>query len=99
MASARPLVCTNRTGVAELVRGTGAGDVVSADDPAALGAALRPFLLDASLAERAGAVAQAIVEHECGLDTIAEQRERCYREAIDRWRRRWSRDRRSPPSE
>jgi glycogen synthase len=96
MASARPLVCTDRTGVAELVRGTGAGDVVPADDPAALAAALRPFLLDASLAERAGAEARTVVEHECGLDKIAEQRERCYGEAIDRRRRRRSRDRRSP---
>jgi glycogen synthase len=99
MASSRALVCTDRTGVAELVGGTGAGRVVPADDPATLAAALRPFLLDASLAERAGAEGQAIVEHQCGLDTIAEQRERCYREAIDRWRRRRSRDRRSPPSE
>jgi glycogen synthase len=96
MASARPLVCTDRTGLAELVRGTGAGDVIPADDPAALAAALRPFLLDASLTERAGAEARAVVARECGLDKIAEQRERCYGEAIDRWRRRRSRDRRSP---
>lgn len=82
MASARPLVCTDRTGVAELVRGTGAGDVVPADDPAALAAALRPFLLDASLAKRAGAEARAIVERECAPDAIAEERERCYRDAI-----------------
>jgi glycosyltransferase involved in cell wall biosynthesis len=96
MASARPLVCTERTGLAELVRGTCAGDVIPADDPAALAAALRPFLLDASLTERAGAEARAVVVRECGLDAIAEQRERCYGEAIDRWRRRRSRDRRSP---
>jgi glycosyltransferase involved in cell wall biosynthesis len=82
MASARPLVCTDRTGVAELIRGTGAGDVVPSDDPAALAAALRKFLLDASLAERAGAEARTIVERECAPDTIAEERERCYRDAI-----------------
>ncbi|HET7127699.1 MAG TPA: glycosyltransferase family 4 protein [Gaiellaceae bacterium] len=82
MASARPLVCTDRTGVAELIRGTGAGDVVPADDPVALAAALRPFLLDGPLADRAGAEARAIVERECAPDEICEQRERCYRDAI-----------------
>jgi glycogen(starch) synthase len=82
MASARPLVCTDRTGVAELVSGTGAGAVVPADDPAALAAALRPLLLDASLAQRAGDEARAVVERECGATAIAEERERCYRDAI-----------------
>lgn len=82
MASARALVCTDRTGIAELVRGTGAGDVVPADDSAALATALRPFLLDTSLAERAGAEARAIVERESAPDAIAEKRERCYRDAI-----------------
>lgn len=82
MASARPLVCTDHTGVAELIRGTAAGAVVPVDDPAALAAALRPFLLDASLAERAGAEGRAIVERDCAPNTIAEEREECYRDAI-----------------
>jgi glycosyltransferase involved in cell wall biosynthesis len=82
MASARPLVCTDHTGVAELIRGTAAGEVVPVDDPAALADALRPFLLDASLAERAGAEARAIVERHCAPDAIAEEREQCYLDAI-----------------
>ena len=85
MAAGRPLVCTDRTGVAELVRGTGAGHVVAADDPVALADALRPFLLDSARARRAGAEARAIVESQCAPDSTAEQREACYRQAIALW--------------
>ncbi len=85
MAAGRPLVCTDRTGVAELIRGTGAGHVVAADDPVALADALRPFLLGSARASRAGAEARAIVESQCAPDGIAEQREACYRQAIALW--------------
>jgi glycogen synthase len=82
MASGRPLVCTDRTGTAEIVAGTGAGAVVPVDDPASLAEALRPFLLDASAAEHAGREARSVVERECSPDGIAAQREACYEEAI-----------------
>jgi glycosyltransferase involved in cell wall biosynthesis len=85
MAAGRPLVCTDRTGVAELIRGTGAGQVVAADNPAALADALRPFLLDSARAGRAGAEARAIVESQCAPDGNAEQREAYYRQAIELW--------------
>jgi glycogen(starch) synthase len=85
MASARPVVCTDRTGLAELIGGTAAGAVVPADDPGALAAALRPLLLDADTAAAAGQAARALVASECAPDRIATLREACYREAIRRW--------------
>jgi glycogen synthase len=85
MAAARPLVCTDRIGVAEMVTGTSAATVVAVDDPVALGDALRPFLVDPQTAARAGAEARSIVARECGPERIAEQREACYREAIELW--------------
>ena len=85
MASGRPIVCSERTGIAEIVAGTGAGSVVPCDDAAALADALRPYLLDPAAAARAGREARAIVERECSPDRIAEQREACYRDAIGLW--------------
>jgi glycosyltransferase involved in cell wall biosynthesis len=82
MASERPIVCTDRTGTAEIVAGTDAGAVVPVDDPASLAEALLPFLLDPSAAGHAGREARSIVERECSPDGIAAQREACYEEAI-----------------
>jgi glycogen(starch) synthase len=85
MASERPVICTERTGTAEIVAGTDAGNVVAVDDPAALADALRPFLLDPRAAGRAGREARSVVERECSPDGIAAQREACYAEAIQVW--------------
>lgn len=87
MAAGRPLVCTETTGTAELLAGTAAGAVVAPDDPGALAAALRPYLLDPALAGRAGAAGRKVVLEHCAPDRIAMAREGCYREAIGRWRR------------
>jgi glycogen(starch) synthase len=85
MASERPVVCTERTGTAEIVAGTDAGSVVAVDDPAALADALRPFLLDPRAAGRAGREARSVVERECSPDDTAAEREACYAEAIQMW--------------
>jgi glycogen(starch) synthase len=85
MASERPVVCTERTGTAEIVAGTDAGSVVAVDDPAALADALRPFLLDPSAAGRSGRAARSVVERECSPDGTAAEREACYREALRVW--------------
>jgi glycosyltransferase involved in cell wall biosynthesis len=85
MASERPVVCTDRTGTAEILAGTDAGSVVAVDDPASLADALRPFLLDPGAAGRAGRAARSVVERECSPDGIAAQREACYEEAIRVW--------------
>jgi glycogen(starch) synthase len=82
MASGRPVVCTERTGTAEIVAGTDAGSVVAVDDPAALADALRPFLLDPGAAGRAGRAARSVVQRECSPEGTAAEREACYREAI-----------------
>lgn len=91
MASGRPVVCTERTGTAEIVAGTDAGSVVAVDDPAALADALRPFLLDPSAAGRAGRAARSVVERECSPDGTAAEREACYAEAIQVWATKRSR--------
>lgn len=93
MASARPVVTTARTGIAELLRDSGAGSVVPADRPDALAAAMRPFLTDRELAAAAGARGRAIVREHCAPDRIAAEREACYRDAIGRWKTRSRRGR------
>ena len=85
MASGRPVVCTERTGTAEIVAGTDAGSVVAVDDPAALADALRPFLVDPDAAGRAGRAARSVVQRECSPDGTAAEREACYREALRVW--------------
>jgi glycosyltransferase involved in cell wall biosynthesis len=85
MAAARPVVCTARTGTAEIVAGTEAGEIVGVDDVTGLAQALRRFLIDPAAAGRAGREARAVVERECSVDRIVEQREACYLEAIQRW--------------
>jgi glycogen(starch) synthase len=102
MAAARPLVCTSRTGIAELIEAGGGGTVVPALDATALADALRPYLLDPDLAGRVGRHARVIVARECDPDTIAHEREMCYVDAIEHWQRvrngRLRRRRRSLPT-
>jgi glycosyltransferase involved in cell wall biosynthesis len=88
MAASRPVVCTSATGTAEIIAGTHAGAVVAVDDVDGIAAALRPYLVDAAAAEQAGREAYSVVGKHCSPERIAEQREDCYREAIQRWRRR-----------
>jgi glycogen synthase len=85
MASGRPMVCTTQTGMAELIVGSGAGAVVPPLDAEALAAGLRPYLVDASTAVRAGETARAVVTESCAPAVVAEERERCYMAAIEKW--------------
>lgn len=62
LAAGRPLVTTDRTGLAEHDDGTDAITVVPVDDPDALAAALRPLLADAARARRAGTAARGLAE-------------------------------------
>jgi glycogen synthase len=86
MAAGRAVVCTSETGLAELVAGSGAGTVVPPGHPEALAAALRPYLVDRSVAVRAGQTAREIVVEQCAPAAVAEEREGCYLEAIERWK-------------
>jgi glycosyltransferase involved in cell wall biosynthesis len=88
MAAGRPVVCTSRVGLAELIEGTGAGTVVEPDDPAALAAGLRPYLEDRALAAEAGERARAVVTTRLAPARIAQEREVAYEEAIRRWHHR-----------
>jgi glycogen synthase len=90
MAASRPIVVTDGVGVGELLEGD-AGAVVAVGDADGFAAALRPFLLDAELADRAGGAARALVSRHCSPERIAAEREACYLEAIcSRKRRRGS---------
>jgi glycosyltransferase involved in cell wall biosynthesis len=85
MASGRAVVCTDNTGSAELLAGTGAGAVVPVGDADRLVRALRPYLLNAELAALAGDRAQHVVAEHCDPERIAELRESCYQDAGRRW--------------
>ncbi len=82
MACARPVVYTSNVGVGEVLRGTDAGTEVPVDDARALANALKPYLLDSDHAARAGATGREIARLRCGPDIIAEQRERCFDDAL-----------------
>jgi glycogen synthase len=85
MASRRAVVCTDRTGSAELLAGTGAGGVVPVGDAGRLAQALLPYLLDSELAAHAGRRARRVAAEHCNPERIAELREACYEEARRRW--------------
>jgi glycogen synthase len=86
MAAGRPIVCTSRVGLADLVNDTGAGTVVAPDDPAALAEGLKPYLESPLLAAEAGERGREVVRTRLAPDEIASQREAAYDEAIRRWR-------------
>ena len=92
LAFGRPVVCRSSSGLAELLRESGAGTVVEDEGPEALAAALRPYLEDPRRAAEASASARELVERHCAPDVIAAQREAVYEQAVSSARRR----RRSP---
>ncbi len=86
MACGRPVVSTSSTGVAPVVRELDPGAVVAPDDPAALAAALLPYLRDVAYADQVGARARARV---LALNEEAMTgRELAYRLAVERASRR-----------
>jgi glycosyltransferase involved in cell wall biosynthesis len=80
-ASGLPVVATDLGGIPELIEPGVDGQLVPADDPPALAAALRPFLEDPSLALRAGAAGRAKVEREHGPELHLERLMTIYDEA------------------
>lgn len=81
LASGRPVVVSTKTGMASLVCDNGAGKAVPVGDPAAMAAAVRPYLADASYAARAGEQARNLVRNFFDPDHVAGQRELLYRQA------------------
>jgi glycogen synthase len=88
MAAGRPLVCSRRTGIAELVESGRAGATFEPGDPHALAQALQPLLASPVLADETGRRARELVERRCAPSAVTAERERCYREAIRRFRGR-----------
>ncbi|HXF57871.1 MAG TPA: glycosyltransferase family 4 protein [Actinomycetota bacterium] len=84
MAAGRPVVCSDRTGVADLIGPTEAGAVFTSGDHRELAAKLVPYLRDAQLAARSGTAGRRLVENQCSPEQVAKAREQCYAEAIER---------------
>ena len=85
MASGRPVVCSSRTGLAEMARPSSpAIAVCPPDDEVALAAALEPYLCDVDLASAAGEEGRELAVEACHPDVIAARRERVYEEAARR---------------
>lgn len=82
MASARPVVYSSGVGAGEVLGRGNAGTEFTAGDPRALADALRPYLLDPQSATETGNAGRRLARDCCGPDIIAEQRERCYAEAL-----------------
>jgi glycogen(starch) synthase len=86
MAAGRPVVCTSRVGVAELIEKSGSGTVVPVDDPEALANAMKPYLEDPELAARAGERGRMLIKTRLAPGEIAAQLEKASLEALQRWR-------------
>jgi glycogen synthase len=90
LAFGRPVVCRSSSGLAELLRQSGAGTIVEEEGPDALAGALRPYLEDPAHAAEASERARELVQHHCAPEVIAAQREAVYEEAVSSRRRRRS---------
>jgi glycosyltransferase involved in cell wall biosynthesis len=88
MTAGRPVICTDQTGVADVVKGSGGGVVVPVGETLELAEALSVYLDDPEEAERAGRRGRDAVASLCAPDTVAQQREAAYRDAIEARRRR-----------
>lgn len=85
LACGRPVVCTSEVGLVELIGGSPASTVVPPGDAESLAAGLEPYLLSADHAAAAGERGRQLAISECALETVADQAEACYREAVDIW--------------
>ena len=95
LASGRPVVVSEATGMAAMIRDNQLGAVVPAGDPRALAGALRPFLCDAAYAAEVGRRAADFVRSLLDPDVIAGERENLYTRAITSFasaqeHRRWA---------
>lgn len=88
IAAGRPIVVSDRVGIAEISRGTSGCTVVRAGDPKSLAEALIPYLADAAHAAGAGETTRAAFRAVLGADRIAGERERIYLDAIEDYEKR-----------
>jgi glycogen synthase len=82
MAAARPLVCTESMGLAELLRGSDAGGTFDAGSEEQLAEALRRFLIDPGAAGLAGRAATELVRERSAPRQVTLEREEVYATAI-----------------
>jgi len=82
MSAGRPVVVTETSGLAQLIKEAEAGFVVPTGDPKAFAQALLPLLSDVELAERMGRNGRDLVQNVLHPDKIAARRESVYRKAV-----------------
>lgn len=82
MASGTPVVATNVSGNAELIRDRETGLLVPPANPIALANAIISMLQEPLLAERVAKGARELVTAEYSVNTVARQLERIYREIL-----------------
>ena len=82
MAAARPVVCSDACGIAELLQESGGGTVVPVRDPASLANGLSTYLRSPEAAAEAGNAGRRFAERECSLENFARRMEVVYRQAI-----------------
>jgi glycogen synthase len=86
LASGRPVVSTETSGISELLRRLDAAAVVPAASAQRLADAMLRYLNDADLADAVGAEGRRLVASELNPSRVAEQWERTYEEVLQRSR-------------
>jgi glycosyltransferase involved in cell wall biosynthesis len=84
MACGRAVITSDTSGLADVIAGTGAGEIVPAGDPVALAQALLPYVTAAGHAAEAGRRARAVVEARFDPDRVAANVEALYAEVAGR---------------
>jgi glycogen(starch) synthase len=82
MSAGRPVVVTETTGAAEIIKEVGGGIILSQRNSKALAEAIKPFLIDADYAAIVGEKARVSVREHLDPGKIAIQREMVYLNAI-----------------
>lgn len=82
MATGRPVIVPETSGIADMVKETNSGSVVPSGDAQALANVLRPYLEDVEYASKLGANARQAIRDLHDPDKIAEQREAVFATAI-----------------
>jgi glycosyltransferase involved in cell wall biosynthesis len=90
MASGRPVVVSETSGVSELVKFAKGGRVVPPGNPQALAEALLIFLKDSEYAKKVGERAKSAVQKLIEPSKIAARREVLYQKSIDKFKLKWS---------
>jgi glycosyltransferase involved in cell wall biosynthesis len=82
MAAGKPVIATNVGGVSEVVQDQRTGFVVPPKDPETMANRILQVMADQAMAERLGRAGREKVERDFSLDTMTQQYEALYEEAL-----------------